>query len=74
VETLLVAFKNLGPARVSVIGAVLLGMIGFFIFLVMRLGSPSMVLLYGDLSSSDSSQMITKLQGIKEKWRTGSCA
>ena len=64
VETLLIAFRNLGPARVSIIGAALLGMIGFFIFLVMRLSSPSMVLLYGDLNSTDSTQMIGKLQGM----------
>ena len=63
-ETLILAIKNLGPARVGIIGAVLLTFLGFLIFLVMRLGSPSMVLLYGDLSSSDSSQMISKLQSM----------
>ena len=63
-ETLILAFKNLGPARVGVISAVLLGMLGFFIFLIMRLGSPSMVLLYGELSSSDSSQIVSQLQGM----------
>ena len=45
-------------------GGVLLGMVGFFIFLVTRLGSPSMVLLYGNLNSSDSSQMVGQLQGM----------
>jgi flagellar M-ring protein FliF len=45
-------------------GAVVLGMIGFFIFLATRLGSPSMVLLYGDLNSSDSSQIAGQLQGM----------
>ena len=45
-------------------GAVLLGMVGFFIFLVTRLGSPGMVLLYGNLNSTDSSQMVSQLQGM----------
>ena len=63
-ETLILALRNLGPVRLAVMGAVLLGMVGFFIFLVTRLGSPSMVLLYGNLNSSDSSQMVGQLQGM----------
>mgnify|MGYP005652067495 FL=1 len=45
-------------------GAVVLGMIGFFIFLATRLGSPSMVLLYGNLNTSDSSQIVGQLQSM----------
>ena len=45
-------------------GAVVLGMIGFFIFLATRLGSPSLVLLYGDLNASDSAQITGQLQGM----------
>jgi flagellar M-ring protein FliF len=64
VETLILAIRNLGPARLGVMGAVVLGMIGFFIFLATRLGSPSMVLLYGNLNTSDSSQIVGQLQSM----------
>ncbi len=43
-------------------GAVVIGMLGFFIFLATRLGSPSMTILYGDLNSGDSSQIVSQLQ------------
>jgi len=64
VETLILALRNLGPARLGVMSAVVLGMIGFFIFLATRLGSPSMVLLYGNLNAGDSSQIIGQLQSM----------
>ncbi|NQV84762.1 MAG: flagellar M-ring protein FliF [Rhodospirillales bacterium] len=63
-ETLILALRNLGPARLGVMSAVVLGMIGFFIFLATRLGSPSMVLLYGNLNAGDSSQIIGQLQSM----------
>ncbi len=43
-------------------GAVLMGMVGFFIFLATRLGTPSMALLYGDLDTSDSARIVTQLE------------
>ena len=42
-------------------GAIMLGMIGFFIFLTTRLATPSMVLLYGDLNADDSSRITNQL-------------
>ena len=53
-ETLIHALRNLGPVRLAIMGAIMLGMIGFFIFLATRLTTPSMVLLYGDLNANDS--------------------
>jgi len=46
-------------------GAVMLGMVGFFIFLATRLGTSSMVLLYGDLDTTDSGQIIGQLETQK---------
>ncbi|MCH7865363.1 MAG: flagellar M-ring protein FliF [Proteobacteria bacterium] len=60
-ETLIHALRNLGPVRLAVMGAIMLAMIGFFIFLATRLATPSMVLLYGDLSSDDSSRITSQL-------------
>ncbi|MCH7935516.1 MAG: flagellar M-ring protein FliF [Proteobacteria bacterium] len=60
-ETLIHALRNLGPVRLAIMGAIMLGMIGFFIFLATRLATPSMVLLYGDLSADDSSRITSQL-------------
>ena len=59
-ETLILALRNLGPVRLAIMGAIMLGMIGFFIFLATRL-TPSMVLLYGDLNADDSSRITSQL-------------
>ncbi len=64
VDALTLALRNLGPVRLAVMGAVALGMLGFFIFLATRLASPSMVLLYGNLDSGDSSQIVGQLEGM----------
>ena len=60
-ETLIHALRNLGPVRLAIMGAIMLGMIGFFIFLTTRLATPSMVLLYGDLNADDSSRITIQL-------------
>ena len=59
-ETLIHALRNLGPVRLAIMGAIMLGMIGFFIFLATRL-TPSMVLLYGELNADDSSRITSQL-------------
>ena len=59
-ETLIHALRNVGPVRLAIMGAIMLGMIGFFIFLATRL-TPSMVLLYGDLNTDDSSRITSQL-------------
>ena len=60
-ETLIHALRNLGPVRLAIMGAIMLGMIGFFIFVTTRLATPSMVLLYGDLNADDSSRITSQL-------------
>ncbi|HEX9701848.1 MAG TPA: flagellar basal-body MS-ring/collar protein FliF, partial [Rhodospirillales bacterium] len=64
-DTIFQALRNLGPMRLAVMGAVLMGMVGFFVFLATRLATPSMVLLYGDLDTSDSAQIVNKLEAQK---------
>jgi flagellar M-ring protein FliF len=53
--------KKLGPARLAVMGGVMVGLLLFFVFLSMRVSTPSMELLYEDLSTVDSSAIATKL-------------
>lgn len=54
--------QQLGPARLGVMGAILLGLLMFFVFLSMRVTSPEMKLLYTDLSTTDSGAVAAKLE------------
>ena len=61
VETL----KQLGPARLAIMGGVLVGLILFFVFVSMRMATPNMKMLYTDLQPSDSGAMAAKLEEAK---------
>ncbi len=54
--------KQLGPARLGVMGAVALGMILFFVFVSVRISEPQMTLLYGELNSRDAARIASKLE------------
>lgn len=58
VETL----KKLGPARLAAMGAVLIGLLIFFIFISLSISTPDLKLLYSDLSTTDSASIATKLE------------
>jgi flagellar M-ring protein FliF len=55
--------KALGPSRLAAMGAVALGLVGFFAFLVMRFNEVSQVPLYTGLSLEDSASISQELQG-----------
>ncbi|WP_028879174.1 flagellar basal-body MS-ring/collar protein FliF [Terasakiella pusilla] len=57
--------KNLGPQRLAVVGGVILALVAFFIFLMTRLGTPQMELLYSGLSQDDSRQIVDILSREK---------
>ena len=54
--------KQLGPARLGVMAAILLSLVLFFAFVSLRISTPEMKLLYKDLSSIDSGAMAGKLE------------
>ncbi len=58
-------FKSLGPTRLAVMGAVLLGIILFFIFLTARLSNADMALLYSNLDPNDTGAVAAKLEQLK---------
>lgn len=58
VETL----KQLGPSRLAVMAAILVGLVMFFIFVSLRVSTPPMKLLYNELSSVDSGSIAAKLE------------
>lgn len=64
-ENLLSTLRNLGPMRLAAIGGVGLLLIGFFIYLTMRLSSPEMELLYAELQPADAAAISKQLDAAK---------
>ncbi len=53
--------KKLGPARLSIMGAVLLGLLIFFIYISIQVSAPKMKMLYKDLPPEDAASISAKL-------------
>lgn len=54
--------KQLGPSRLAIMGAILMGLLLFFVFVSLRVSTPEAKILYGDLSSEDAGAIAAKLQ------------
>jgi len=65
VNAFLQSLRNLGPVRLAAIGGVGLAILAFFIYLMSRIASPQMELLYGNLDLTDSGQIVKQLQTDK---------
>ncbi|WP_193371033.1 flagellar basal-body MS-ring/collar protein FliF [Pelagibius marinus] len=70
-NSLFETLKSLGPARLGMMAAVAAGIIAFFIYLTSRLASPEMSLLYADLDTQDSGQIIARLEQMNVPYRIG---
>lgn len=68
-NSLLETLKKLGPARLAVLGAVLLGLLMFFVFVSMRVSTPDMKMLYTDLNTEDASSVAAKLEELKIRYQ-----
>ncbi len=64
-NSLFQTLKNLGPARLVGIGGGGIVMLIFLIYLVARLSSPPMEMLFGGLELADSNQIVNRLQSEK---------
>ncbi len=60
--------KQMGPARLGIMGGVLLALLVFFLFVSMRVSTPDMKLLYTDLSSIDSGAIAAKLEEVQIRY------
>ncbi|MEQ8397716.1 flagellar basal-body MS-ring/collar protein FliF [Thalassobaculum sp.] len=54
--------RNLGPMRLAALVGTGVAVVGFFIFLVSRLSTGSMSLLYADLDPKDAGQIVRELE------------
>lgn len=71
-NSFLETLKQLGPARLAIMGSVLLGLMIFFIFVSLRVSSTEMKLLYSDISQMDSGAMVAKLEESKIPYEVSS--
>lgn len=61
--------RGLGPIRLGIIGLVAAAMIGFFVFIGVRVTAPQMALLYGNLELTEAGQITTRLDAAKVPYR-----
>lgn len=64
-NSFLETLKQLGPARLAIMGSVLVGLILFFVFVSTHMATPNMKMLYTDLQPNDSATMAAKLEEAK---------
>ncbi len=58
--------KNLGPLRLAAIGAIMLGIFGFFVYLLGHTSQGNLTLMYAQVDPADGAKIVEKLetQGI----------
>ena len=56
--------RGLGGGRLIAMGGMAAGLVGFFIFIAVQVGTPPMALLYGGLDLEDSADIATTLDGL----------
>jgi len=61
VQGLVEFVKTLGASRIAAMGAVTIALIGFFVFLIMRVTTPQMTPLFTDLTYDDSAAIVKEL-------------
>lgn len=71
-STIADTFKTLGPARMGIMGAIVLGLLLFFVFVTTRVSQPSMSILYSELTTVDSSAVAAKLEESQIAYRVSS--
>lgn len=63
--SLLQTLRGMGPARLGMMGAVMVGMLVFFFFLTSRMSTGQLGTLYTDLPTGDSAAIVQKLDTMQ---------
>ncbi|MGE3623844.1 MAG: flagellar M-ring protein FliF, partial [Bdellovibrionales bacterium] len=71
-NALLQTLRNLGPARLAAIIIVTASLLGFFGFIMTRITSSPLSLLYTDLDQADASAIVQKLDSMKVPYEVDS--
>jgi len=64
--------RNIGPARLAMLAATAAVLIGFFVFLGMKITQPKMALLYGNLDLQSSGEIVARLEAQKIPYQIAS--
>jgi len=64
VNSLFELLRGLGSGRLIAMGGMAAGLVGFFIYIAVQVGTPPMALLYGGLDLEDSADIATTLDGM----------
>jgi flagellar M-ring protein FliF len=65
VQGFLNLMSKIGPLRLAMMGAVVLGMVLFFVFIMARLSNGDMKLLYSELTPQDQNAIVRELEAAK---------
>ena len=60
-QSLVEFVKTLGASRIAAMGAVTIALVGFFVFIIMRVTTPQMTPLFTDLTYDDSAAIVKEL-------------
>ncbi len=69
-EEFVKSIKGLGPVRLATMGGAALALLGFFFFIMTRMSSTEMVVLYSDLSPADMGAVTQGLDAIGANYQT----
>lgn len=61
--------RNLGPGRLTAIGATIIALFVFFTFLISRFSAEQMSLLFGELDPKDSGAIVAKLDTLEVPYK-----
>ena len=61
-DTFLHAIRNIGAVRLVVMGGLVAGLVGFFIYMLSRFATPSYTMLYSNLELKDSGRIVQQLE------------
>ena len=56
--------RGLGPIRLAAVGTVMLGVLGFFIYLMSQTTGGNMTLLFSQLEPADGAKIVEKLESM----------
>ncbi len=68
-NNILQTIKNMSPAKMASIGAILVFLISFFIYLAVQMNSSEYGVLYTDLDLEDAKQIVSKLESSNIKYK-----
>ena len=61
-DTFLQAIRNIGAVRLVIMGGLIAGLVGFFIFMLTRFATPNYAPLYSNLDLKDSARIVQQLE------------